>query len=536
MVCYDPLVLPAAALVAHIDELMQGGLEGSEAFGRCWSLPVCYDSAFAPDLDHVAALTGLSAAQVIERHSALTYHVYMLGFLPGQAYMGDLPAELVLPRRETPRPKVPAGSLAIATTMTCIFPLETPCGWHLIGRSPVALWENAPSPRALLAPGDKVTFGPVSLREYEDSGARGRRCDRRTPRDAWGRQHEAQLARSLAGSADHGSGPGRPGISSSASRRRCARSHRLRAANALVGNPPGAGALEVVHLGPTLHGRGRERAPRHSPARMRHRDSGRADQAPARAVETMRSVRLRRGEVLRIGALSRGAVLYMAVEGGFAIEPVLGSLSTYVRGGLGGWQGRALIQGDRLPLCREAASVREDACLTDIDLSCREDCAPSMARKSNHFTPEEVAAFFRGEYVVRGLGPHGNAPARTPGRPCSPAIDVISEGIAPGSIQISGSGEPIVLLADRQTTGGYPKIATVISADLPAFGRLPIGAKIGFERVSLAAAAQLRRQLLADVDAISSRIAPIAGARERDASLLQANLISGVVDACTSIM
>jgi allophanate hydrolase len=127
---------------------------------------------------------------------------------------------------------------------------------------------------------------------------------------------------------------------------------------------------------------------------------------------------------------------------------------------------------------------------------------------------------------------------RLRGRPVAHAAghDIISEGIAPGSIQISGSSEPIVLLADRQTTGGYPKIATVISADLPALGRLPIGAKIRFERVSLTAAAELRRQLLADVDAIASRMAPIAEGGERDASLLQANLISGVFDACTSIM
>jgi inhibitor of KinA len=167
MICYDPLVLPPASLVAHIDEMM-GELEKSEPAGRSWSLPVCYDRRFGPDLDAVAARSGLTPAQVIERHSAFAHHVYMLGFLPGQAYMGDLPVELVLPRRESPRLRVAPGSLAIATTMTCIFPLETPCGWHLIGRSPVALWENGPPPRALLAPGDKVTFEPVSLREYED--------------------------------------------------------------------------------------------------------------------------------------------------------------------------------------------------------------------------------------------------------------------------------------------------------------------------------------------------------------------------------
>ena len=166
LVHYDPLILPTASLTAHIAELMRG-LQVTEQGGRLWRLPACYDPGLGLDLDDVAARTGLSPAQVIERHSAVTYHVYMLGFLPGQAYMGDVPAELTLARRETPRLKIPAGSLAIASAMTCIFPMETPCGWHLIGRSPVALWEGGPRPRALLAPGDKVSFAPISLREYE---------------------------------------------------------------------------------------------------------------------------------------------------------------------------------------------------------------------------------------------------------------------------------------------------------------------------------------------------------------------------------
>ena len=166
LVHYDPLILPTASLAAHIAELMRG-LQVTEQGGRLWRLPACYDPGLGLDLEDVAARTGLSPAQVIERHSAVTYHVYMLGFLPGQAYMGDVPAELALARRESPRLKIPAGSLAIASAMTCIFPMETPCGWHLIGRSPVALWEGGPRPRALLAPGDKVSFAPVSLREYE---------------------------------------------------------------------------------------------------------------------------------------------------------------------------------------------------------------------------------------------------------------------------------------------------------------------------------------------------------------------------------
>ncbi|MGH6814385.1 MAG: 5-oxoprolinase subunit PxpB, partial [Hyphomicrobiaceae bacterium] len=142
-------------------------LEAAEVPGRHWRLPVCYDPVFAPDLAEVAGRTGLTSAQVVERHSAVTYHVYMIGFLPGYPYMGDLPAELVLPRRETPRTRVPPGSVSIATTLTSVYVLDSPGGWHLIGRTPVALWDINRTPPAVLAAGDKVVFRPVSLGEYD---------------------------------------------------------------------------------------------------------------------------------------------------------------------------------------------------------------------------------------------------------------------------------------------------------------------------------------------------------------------------------
>jgi len=166
-VYYDPLLLPCSALSARIAKLVQG-LRATEAAGRHWRLPVCYDESVAPDLGDVAARTNLTPAQVIERHSAPIYHVYMLGFLPGQPYMGDVANELALPRRPSPRMKIPAGSVGIAMRMTCIFPSETPCGWQLIGRCPLPLWDlRASGSTPLLAPGDKVGFSPVSLREYD---------------------------------------------------------------------------------------------------------------------------------------------------------------------------------------------------------------------------------------------------------------------------------------------------------------------------------------------------------------------------------
>jgi biotin-dependent carboxylase-like uncharacterized protein len=306
----------------------------------------------------------------------------------------------------------------------------------------------------------------------------------------------------------------------------------LCAANALVGNQAGAGALEVAYLGPTF-------AVDADDVRLSFVGARAAiDILPdvaakgGRRVGTMQSMRLQRGEVVRIGSLSGGAVLYVAVEGGFDIEPVLGSVSTYIRGGFGGWQGRALIAGDRLPLSRMCASRRDEVRLDGLDLNPPARVRAIAGPQDDYFSEWEIACFFAGEFsVCAGSDRMG---MRLDGRPVAHArgYDVISDGIAPGSIQVPGGGQPIVLLADSQTVGGYAKIATVISADLPAIGRLPIGAKITFERVGLEAAQALRRRLCADIQRIPDRIMPITlAAAEVAPLLLPNNLISGVVDA-----
>ncbi len=167
IVHYDPLTLSADSLKERIAELIRG-LHVTGETVRHWQLPVCYDREIAPDLESIAECAGISPAQLVELHIATNFHVYMLGFLPGMAYLGVLPPVLsTFPRMPTPRMKVPAGSLGIANTLTCIYPVDTPAGWHLIGRSPVPLFTRRPEVTTLLQPGDKVTFTPVSMREYE---------------------------------------------------------------------------------------------------------------------------------------------------------------------------------------------------------------------------------------------------------------------------------------------------------------------------------------------------------------------------------
>ena len=165
MVHYDPLVTSRAELEGAIASLLDRE-PGPRGAATVWRVPVCYEDEFAPDLAEVARLSGLAPDEVVRLHSSVRYHVYMLGFLPGFPYMGDLPAALALPRRADPRVRVPAGSVSIATSLTAIYPYESPGGWHLIGTTPVRLFDIERASPALLAPGDAVLFEPIDARAF----------------------------------------------------------------------------------------------------------------------------------------------------------------------------------------------------------------------------------------------------------------------------------------------------------------------------------------------------------------------------------
>lgn len=165
MVHYDPEVLLFDELASHVQGLL-AGLKAQAHIERLWLLPTFYGGDLGPDLEDVAAATGLTPGEVIRIHAAETYHVYVVGFLPGWPYMGDLPERLALPRRENPRVKVPMGAVCIAQRMTGVYPLESPGGWHLLGSTPVRMFDKRRRNPVLLAPGDSVRFVPVTRAEY----------------------------------------------------------------------------------------------------------------------------------------------------------------------------------------------------------------------------------------------------------------------------------------------------------------------------------------------------------------------------------
>jgi inhibitor of KinA len=133
---------------------------------RTVEIPVCYGGEFGPDLDGVAQLHGLNPSEVIAIHASRSYHAYFLGFAPGFAYLGDLAEQIATPRLETPRKKVPAGSVGIAGRQTAVYPFPTPGGWRLIGRTPMQMFRSDRKTMTLISIGDEVKFRPISAEEF----------------------------------------------------------------------------------------------------------------------------------------------------------------------------------------------------------------------------------------------------------------------------------------------------------------------------------------------------------------------------------
>jgi inhibitor of KinA len=131
-------------------------------------IPVCYGGEFGPDLEEVARLRGMTPQTIADLHSSVTYVAYFLGFVPGFAYLGELPAALVTPRVATPRRNTPPGSVGIADNQTGVYPFNTPGGWRLIGRTPLAMFRPDRKDMSLLAAGDRVRFVPISAEQFAE--------------------------------------------------------------------------------------------------------------------------------------------------------------------------------------------------------------------------------------------------------------------------------------------------------------------------------------------------------------------------------
>jgi len=174
---YRPAPLGGTAafdvLRRRVEALLAAGLAAQPGAARQLVVPVCYGGPWGPDLEVVARACAIDPDEVITRHGDSPHVVFMLGFAPGLPYLGGLDPRLAVPRRATPRTAVPAGSVAIAREQSIIYPLQTPGGWNVIGRTPLRLFDPLAQAPCLLAPGDRVRFVPVSPEEFSALKERG---------------------------------------------------------------------------------------------------------------------------------------------------------------------------------------------------------------------------------------------------------------------------------------------------------------------------------------------------------------------------
>jgi KipI family sensor histidine kinase inhibitor len=156
----------------ELEEILRSYLDRLETLRpltiRELEIPTCYGGEFGPDLNEVAAMHGMTSAQVVELHSSVTYVVYFLGFVPGFAYLGELPKELATPRLESPRRNTPPGSVGIGGNQTGVYPFATPGGWRLVGRTPTAMFSAKRNRMSFLSIGDRVRFIPISAARFRE--------------------------------------------------------------------------------------------------------------------------------------------------------------------------------------------------------------------------------------------------------------------------------------------------------------------------------------------------------------------------------
>jgi KipI family sensor histidine kinase inhibitor len=498
---YDMALVPPGlgAPIARVSAWVQANcakLKGGKVqLGRVVEVPVCYGGAFGPDLAEVARRAGLSEEEVVRLHCNVRYRVAAVGFVPGFPYLLGLPANLRMPRRVNPRVNVLPGSVGIGGGQTGIYPTSTPGGWQLIGRTPLRLFRPEAAPPSLLAAGDTVRFNSIPAAQWKEEPGPAAEPDpshhpegARPAADPAARVVEVVRPGALTTVQDLG----RPGWQRfGVPRGGAVDQQAARIANLLVGNPENAPLLEGALTGPEL---------------WFHQDTWVAvTGAAVRGVPGWRPLRIGAGERLALAELTQGARVYVAVAGGFQVPKVLGGAGTMLRAKAGGFHGRGLRAGDQLTI---GAPERASAATARHWAAAREFWTPGgreitvrfiRGRQWTWFDEAGRAAFKREAFRVTMQSDRMGL--RLGGWPITFALtaEMVSEGVVFGTVQVPPNGHPIVLLGDRQTLGGYPKIGHVISVDLPRLAQARPGDLVRFAEIPIAEAQSLAIRKEADL-------------------------------------
>ena len=489
LLSFDPARTSAEILAEAVRGL--GHTESVSDTAREVTIEVRYDG---DDLAEVADLLSVSPAEVIKRHQAATWQVAFAGFAPGFGYLAGDDELFNVPRRSSPRTRVPVGSVALAGEFTGVYPRSSPGGWQLIGRTDAKLWDLDRQPPALFVPGTIVKFVEAE-REIVDVAANGSAAGAAagSTSDSTADSAEAASGTDVAASADapHSlevlrpglqllvQDLGRPGFASmGVSAAGAADRSALTAANRLVGNAETAAGLESFGGGVLLRSTGDGVAAVTGPTGTITVTAADGTVLTPRLGEAFA---LSDGDELELGPAERGVRRYLAVRGGIDVETALGSSSADTLAGLGP---AAVDKGTTLSVHdpRTAPHLVDPAPARPRDLPQAGETVEmtvTLGPREDWFTDAGVETLLSQVWTVThesdrvGLRLSGEVPlerARTGELP--------SEGAVTGALQVPPNGQPVLFGPDHPLTGGYPIIASVDDLDLAA--QLPPGVKLRF--------------------------------------------------------
>jgi KipI family sensor histidine kinase inhibitor len=432
---------------------------------------VVYDG---DDLDEVARLLGIDRDDLIRRHAGVQWRVAFAGFAPGFGYLVTDEALPVVPRRPSPRTRVPAGSVALAGEFTGVYPRRGPGGWQLIGRTDAVLWDERRDPPALLTPGRSVRFRSVTALTGGDTLSESTSPSETSRFDAPVLDATSRTATVLRPGLltlveDLGRlGMTQYGLALSGALDRTA----LRLGNRLLGNPEDAAGLEIM---------AGEAAIRFDQPSWFAVTGARGPLTLSGApIESDTATQAREGDVLELDRAALGLRYVVTVRGGIHTPRVLGSRSRDVGASIGPSPAAA---GDRLPIGPEPGTPIPP--IDALTVAPPHDLVLVHAHpgpRIDWFTSDAIARFFDTAWSVTSESNRIGVRLASPDADLTrvATAELPSEAMVAGAVQVPPSGQPTVLLADHPVTGGYPVIAVVADADLDVFAQLRPGQQVRF--------------------------------------------------------
>jgi len=471
MVRFDPFMTECTKLTGEIAKLDLS--VRSSRSGALFEIPVRYDGE---DLGDVAAILGCTINELILRHTEATYTVAFTGFAPGFAYMTCDDPGFDVPRRKSPRVKIPAGSVALAGKFGGIYPSDSPGGWQLLGTTPLVMWDTTRARAALLAPGDRVRFCDIAKRKTIHVSKPAPKLE--NPREATAGLLVTQADRPVLFQDLGRPGLASQGVSQSGALDRIA----MLDANRCLGNPRNTAVLEISFGGFAFKtDRPVTVAVTGAPCPLTIRTAKQTKITAAFASP----IALDAGDELILGIPPEGMLSYLGLRGGFVIEDVLGSRSRDTLAKIGPDPiavGDVLVPGEQTALAVNDTEYAQrrlpragEVVTLDIVLGPRTDWFTDQGIKTLttqewDVTPQSSRVGMRlsGQTTIERAN-HDELP---------------SEGTALGAIQVPHTGQPVLFLADHPLTGGYPVIGVVASHHLNLASQIPIGARIRFNPIS----------------------------------------------------